>query len=106
MIVKVVSARSALLSNYEVLVLLKELESDQLARQKTALRIKKEEEERTSNGVSDTATIQSSAALQEGICENLRTVEFEVGLAVSHASQALTIKNIGNPVLRGRISTY
>ena len=36
--------RSALLSNYEVLTLLKDLESDHLAKTRTALRIKKEEE--------------------------------------------------------------
>ena len=41
---QVVSARSALLSNYEVLTLLRELDSEHVARQKTAVRIKKEEE--------------------------------------------------------------
>ncbi|PAV16848.1 dna-directed rna polymerase iii subunit rpc9-like protein [Pyrrhoderma noxium] len=77
MSMEVVSARSALLSNYEVLTLLKELEGDQLSRQKTALRIKKEEEERAANKLTDTATIQTNARVQESICENLRTVEFE-----------------------------
>lgn len=74
-----VSARSALLSNYEVLTLLKELESEQLARQKTAIRVKKEEEERVALGIVETAaSVQSSMLLQEEVCENLRTVEFEV----------------------------
>jgi hypothetical protein len=41
---KVVNPRAALLSNFEVLTLLRELENDHLARTKTALRIKKEEE--------------------------------------------------------------
>ncbi|KAG6861008.1 hypothetical protein C0995_005028 [Termitomyces sp. Mi166 len=69
---EVVNARAALLSNYEVLALLRELESDHLARAKTALRVKKEEEAaglppRLSGG--DTIFGEAS--------ENLRTVEVE-----------------------------
>ncbi|KAI5120449.1 hypothetical protein M0805_008496 [Coniferiporia weirii] len=75
MSMEVVSARSALLSNLEVLTLLRELESEQLARQKTALRVKKEDDERAALG--DTGQSQASALLQEEVCENLRTVEFE-----------------------------
>lgn len=58
----------ALLSNYEVLTLLRELESDHLERSKTALRIKKEE---------DAGTIAKTSPLLE-ISENLRTIEVEV----------------------------
>lgn len=60
--------RSALLSNYEVLTLLRELESDYLARAKTAVRIKKEEE---------AAGVPLSEVTPE-ISENLRTIEVEV----------------------------
>ena len=71
-LIQVVNARSALLSNFEVLTLLKELESDQLARTKTALRIKKEEEQSGPNDV------KVSHQTMEEVSENLRTVEFEV----------------------------
>ncbi|KAI0931024.1 hypothetical protein AcW1_007111 [Taiwanofungus camphoratus] len=73
---EVLNHRSALLSNYEVLTLLRELESDHLARTKTALRIKKEEE----------AAGNLSAKIQaptEDVCENLRTIEVE---AIQHLS--------------------
>lgn len=67
---QVLNQRSALLSNYEVLTLLRELESDHLARTKTALRIKKEEE---------AAGLPSKHQAQpDDVCENLRTVEVEV----------------------------
>jgi len=69
LVLQVVNARAALLSNYEVLDLLRELESEHLQRTKTALRIKKEE---------DSAGTLSIAAPQEDVCENLRTVEVEV----------------------------
>jgi hypothetical protein len=68
----VVNPRSALLSNFEVLSLLRELESEHLARTKTALRIKKEEE--SSGNVSG-----HLSAITEEISENLRTIEVEVG---------------------------
>jgi len=42
---EVVNPRAALLSNLEVLQLLRELEADHLASQKSALKIKKEEEQ-------------------------------------------------------------
>jgi len=67
---EVLNQRAALLSNYEVLNLLKELESDHLARTKTALRIKKEEEAAGSH-------VPRTQARSEEICENLRTVEVE-----------------------------
>ena len=66
---QVVNQRSALLSNYEVLTLLKDLESDHLAKTRTALRIKKEEE---------AAGLPRSHAPQEEVLENLRTIEVEV----------------------------
>ncbi|THH08972.1 hypothetical protein EW145_g2336 [Phellinidium pouzarii] len=78
MSMEVVSARSALLSNLEVLTLLRELEGEQLARQKTALRVKKEDEDRVAHGdVQSASQSQASHLLQENVCENLRTVEFE-----------------------------
>ncbi|KAG6854752.1 hypothetical protein C0991_001179 [Blastosporella zonata] len=69
---EVVNSRAALLSNHEVLSLLRELESDHLARGKTALRVKKEEEDagmppRPAGG--DAVFGEAS--------ENLRTVEIE-----------------------------
>ncbi|KAG6919401.1 hypothetical protein DXG01_006284 [Tephrocybe rancida] len=69
---EVVNSRSALLSNYEVLSLLRELESDHLARAKTALRVKKEEE---------AAGMPPRPAGGDSVfgeaTENLRTVEIE-----------------------------
>ena len=67
---QVLNQRAALLSNYEVLTLLKELESDHLARTKTALRIKKEEEA--------AGLPPKHQAPPDDVCENLRTVEVEV----------------------------
>ena len=67
---QVLNQRAALLSNYEVLTLLKELESDHLARTKTALRIKKEEEA--------AGLPPRHQAPPDDVCENLRTVEVEV----------------------------
>ncbi|CDO72191.1 hypothetical protein BN946_scf184970.g43 [Trametes cinnabarina] len=66
---EVLNQRSALLSNYEVLTLLKELESDHLARTKTAIRIKKEEEA--------AGLPPKHQAPPDDVCENLRTVEVE-----------------------------
>ena len=67
---QVLNQRAALLSNYEVLTLLKELESNHLARTKTALRIKKEEEA--------AGHPPKHQAPDDDVCENLRTVEVEV----------------------------
>jgi hypothetical protein len=67
---QVVNSCSALLSNYEVLNLLRELENDHLAKARTALRIKKEEE---ANG-----SPLKHNDVQEEVCENLRTIEVEV----------------------------
>ncbi|KNZ79840.1 DNA-directed RNA polymerase III subunit RPC9, partial [Termitomyces sp. J132] len=67
----VVNARAALLSNHEVLTLLRELESDHLARAKTALRVKKEEEAAGLPPRLSGDTVFGEAS------ENLRTVEVE-----------------------------
>ena len=67
---QVLNQRSALLSNYEVLTLLRELESDHLARTKTALRIKKEEEA--------AGNAPKHPTQPDEVSENLRTVEVEV----------------------------
>ena len=69
---QVIDRRSALLSNFEVLTLLRELESDHLAKARTALKIKKEEE---AAGSSSTRVHTAS----EEVLENLRTIEVEVG---------------------------
>lgn len=72
-ILQVLNASSALLSNYEVLTLLRELDSDHIARTKTAIRIKKEEDSAghtTGRGGYDPTT--------DDVSENLRTVEVEV----------------------------
>ncbi|KAH9850190.1 HRDC-like protein [Lenzites betulinus] len=66
---QVLNQRSALLSNYEVLTLLKELESDHLARTKSAIRIKKEEEA--------AGLPPRHQAPPDDVSENLRTVEVE-----------------------------
>ena len=68
---QVIDRRSALLSNFEVLTLLRELESDHLAKARTALKIKKEEE---AAGSSSTRVHTAS----EEVLENLRTIEVEV----------------------------
>ncbi|KAG8214669.1 RNA polymerase Rpb4-domain-containing protein [Butyriboletus roseoflavus] len=65
---EVINPRSALLSNFEVLTLLRELDADHIARTKTAIRIKKEE---------DTSGKPTLEPHTEEISENLRTVELE-----------------------------
>ena len=65
--------RAALLSNYEVLTLLRELESDHLLRTKAALRVKKEEEAGLVNGA-----LAAGGNPHLEASENLRTIEVEV----------------------------
>lgn len=93
---QVVNARSALLSNFEVLTLLKEHESEQLVRQKTALRVKKEEE---------ASGVQSYHINVEEAGENLRTVEFEVCGEMNgiSPSRVPTMRPLGNPIPFGRV---
>jgi hypothetical protein len=62
---QVVNPRAALLSNYEVLQLLRELETDHIARTRIAQRLKKEEED-------------AAAPTGHPVSENLRTIEVEV----------------------------
>lgn len=69
-----VNPRAALLSNYEVLSLLRELESDNLLKTKAALRIKKEEE--AANGAGNSLPPAGNPHLEAS--ENLRTIEVEV----------------------------
>ena len=59
-----------MLSNYEVLALLKEHESEQLIKAKTAIRVKKEEEQ--------AGEVGARSSVIDDVTENLRTVEFEV----------------------------
>lgn len=75
---QVVSKSSALLSNYEVLSLLCELESNQLAKARSHLAAKKEEEGAASTG-HPTAPVAGNPT-QDEVPQNLRTVEVEVSL--------------------------
>lgn len=72
---EIVNPRAALLSNLEVLALLRELDADHIARAKTAIRIKKED-------ASGKPTFEPHA---EDVSENLRTVELEVSTLVHSA---------------------
>ena len=74
---EVLNPRAALLSNIEVLHLLRELEADHLASQKSELKIKKEEEQ---------AGGQNSKNLVQNVqvSENLRTIEVEASLCSFH----------------------
>lgn len=68
--------RAALLSNYEVLTLLRDLEADHLARTKTAHRIKKEEEASGLSSAVPAGGGKDPTVVE--VSENLRTVSFEV----------------------------
>ncbi|PFH54023.1 hypothetical protein AMATHDRAFT_45046 [Amanita thiersii Skay4041] len=73
---EVLNKRAALLSNYEVLTLLRELDSEHVAKSKTAHRIKKEEADvTTSSGVNQAPTNIHGTLLDT--TENLRTIEVE-----------------------------
>lgn len=63
--------RAALLSNYEVLTLLRELEADNLVRTKAAIRVKKEED-----AAGGPSSLGGNPHLEAS--ENLRTIEVEV----------------------------
>ncbi|KAJ7632895.1 HRDC-like protein [Roridomyces roridus] len=72
---EVLNSRAALLSNHEVLTLLRDLEADHLARTRTAHRIKKEEE-----AAGLTPTVPAGGGKDRTVVEvseNLRTVSFE-----------------------------
>ncbi|KAF9568751.1 hypothetical protein CPC08DRAFT_746170 [Agrocybe pediades] len=72
---EVVNPRAALLSNYEVLTLLRELEADNLVRTKEAIRVKKEEDTSGPSALGGNPHLEAS--------ENLRTIEVE---AISYLS--------------------
>lgn len=80
--------------------MLRELEGDHLARTKTALRIKKEEEAAGNLA----ARIQPST---DDICENLRTIEVEAiqYLSADHQPTALQTKD-GIVQLTKNLATY
>ncbi|KAI9509994.1 HRDC-like protein [Russula earlei] len=70
---QVLNPRAALLSNYEVLQLLRELEADHIARTRTAQRLKKEEDAATAIGNPPPPTHEATLT----VSENLRTIEVE-----------------------------
>jgi len=74
---EVVNPRAALLSNLEVLHLLRELEADNLANQKSALKVKKEEEQTGGHN-------PKNPAQNVQVSENLRTIEVEASLRSFH----------------------
>lgn len=76
---QVLNQRAALLSNYEVLTWLRELESEHLLRTKTALRVKKEEENLTTTTTSGSVPPTFGTIPHLEASENLRTVEVEAG---------------------------
>jgi hypothetical protein len=82
----VLNPRESLLSNFEVLALLNELDADFHAKTKTAQRIKKEEEAaNTGTLIGNTANLQLQHRAYnplEDISENLRTIEVEVANSI------------------------
>jgi hypothetical protein len=74
---EVVNPRAALLSNLEVLQLLRELEADHLASQKSALKVKKEEEQAGGQNL-------KNPAHNDQVSENLRTIEIEASFLSFH----------------------
>ncbi|GJJ15522.1 hypothetical protein Clacol_009800 [Clathrus columnatus] len=77
---EVINPRAALLSNFEVLTLLRELEQEQLAETRAALTLKKETTKISQNGSDSNTFVPNQPPVPE-VCENLRTVEFE---AIAH----------------------
>ncbi|KAF5338441.1 hypothetical protein D9758_012218 [Tetrapyrgos nigripes] len=78
---EVLNPSSALLSNYEVLTLLRELESDHINRTRIALRVKKEEE--AAGGTSSIVPGAKHPAMVE-TSENLRTIQAIQYLSAPH----------------------
>ncbi|KZS97193.1 hypothetical protein SISNIDRAFT_482128 [Sistotremastrum niveocremeum HHB9708] len=77
---EIVNQRSALLSNFEVLTLLREHEREQLAQAKSNFLVKKEQ------GSSDDANVNQPL---EDVPENLRTIEFEASFFPDHGRNAI-----------------
>jgi len=101
---QILNSRAALLSNYEVLQLLKELEADHIARTRTAHRLKKEEED---NAAATGHPAPPSPDPPLTVSENLRTIEVEVNYApLTLTSQILTCLTSGHPVPHSRLSTH
>ncbi|KIL67759.1 hypothetical protein M378DRAFT_196791 [Amanita muscaria Koide BX008] len=73
---EVLNPRAALLSNHEVLTLLRELDSEHVAQLKTAHRIKKEESDAQALGATTHVPTNIHGTLLE-VPENLRTLEVE-----------------------------
>jgi hypothetical protein len=99
-VLQVLNPRSALLSNYEVLTLLKELENDHLERSKTAMRIKKEEESLNSStsigATSGTHPHHHNTNYLPDISENLRTIQVEVRFLLTLTTPRQTVKSRNN----------
>lgn len=96
-IMEVIHSRSALLSNFEVLTLLRELDADHIARTKSAVRIKKEED------ASGKPTLESHT---EEVSENLRTVELEVSSPVHRTPSIPLTCNPGNSIPLRRVPAH
>ncbi|KAH7336984.1 RNA polymerase Rpb4-domain-containing protein [Rhizoctonia solani] len=73
---EIVAKNSALVSNYEVLTLLRELESNQLAKARSHLAAKKEEEGASLNG--HPVPPVAGNPIQDEVPQNLRTIEVEL----------------------------
>ncbi|KAI0299513.1 hypothetical protein BC826DRAFT_1102642 [Russula brevipes] len=73
-LMEVLNPRAALLSNYEVLQLLKELEADHIARTRTAQRLKKEEDDAAA-ATGHPPPLNPDPPVT--VSENLRTIEVE-----------------------------
>jgi len=95
----VLNPRAALLSNLEVLHLLRELEADHLASQKSALKIKKEEER---------AGSQNSKNLVQNVqvSENLRTIEVEASLCSFHRLSRRTLTAFSTQAIQYLTTNY
>lgn len=87
-----VNARAALLSNYEVLSLLKDLEEDHINRTKALQKLKKDDEQAGISIPGNTGSVLETS-------ENLRTIEVEVRLdAFAHIIHDETTINPGDPI--------